>query len=143
MSCASEYSSWFHDHGFRITPQRMAILHVLRGAGGHLSPTQIYRRSRDEMPALTEPTVYRTLDFMTRHGLVRSTPLANGKAVYELAGREHHHLVCRKCGRTVEVGHATLGPLYRELEAVTGYKLEPGHASFFGLCPQCKGTSRS
>lgn len=143
MSCNSEYAPWFHEHGFRITPQRMAILHVLREAGGHLSPIQIHRRSQAELPRLTEPTVYRTLEFLTRHGLVRFTSLAGGKAVYELAGREHHHLVCRNCGRTVEVSHALLGALYRELEAVTGYRLEPGHASLFGLCPECQETSRS
>lgn len=143
MRYIAEYSPWFREHGFRMTSQRLAILRVLRSAGGHLSPGQIYEQSRDELPGLTEPTVYRTLEFLTRNGLARSSHLANGKTVYELAGREHHHLVCRRCGRTVEVEHASLGPLYLELESASGYKLDPGHVSFFGLCPQCQGITRS
>ena len=91
MSCATEFIPRFRQAGFRMTSQRMAILHVLRHADGHLSPTQIFRLSLKEFPGLTEPTIYRTLEFLVRNGFALSTHTPSGKIVYELAGHRHHH----------------------------------------------------
>ncbi len=126
-----------------MTPQRMAILHVLRHAGGHLSPTQIYRLSLKEFPGLTEPTIYRTLEFLVRNGFALSTHTPNGKIVYELAGHRHHHLVCRRCGGTLEVSNSLPARLYHQLEASTGYQLDSNHLTLFGLCPQCQSVERN
>ena len=51
-----------------MTSQRLAILHVLRHAGTHLSPAEVYRLAKQEFPGLTEPTVYRTLEFLAENG---------------------------------------------------------------------------
>ena len=138
MSCVSEYSPQLHSLGFRTTQQRMTILHVLRHAGGHLSPTQVYELAHREMPGLTEPTVYRTLEFLAKNGLVLAAHVGNGKIVYELANGNHHHLICRNCGRSMEIEHAPLQKLYHQLESSTGYKLDSSHVTFFGLCPDCQ-----
>lgn len=143
MSCVSEFAPLFHKKGFRMTPQRMAILHVLRHAGGHLSPTQIFKLSRQEVPRLTEPTVYRTLEFLARNGFAMAAHNANGRLVYELAERGHHHLVCRGCGGTLEVSEAQLGRVYRQLETSTGYRLDPHHLTLVGLCPGCQKNERN
>ena len=116
----------------------MAILHVLHHAGGHLSPTQVYEKARKEFPSLTEPTVYRTLEYLAEKKFLLAAHMGNGKIVYELAENQHHHLICHKCGRTVEVDHAPLELLYRQLESSTGYKLDSSHVTFFGLCPNCQ-----
>ena len=138
MSCVPEYPSQLHALGFRSTSQRMVILHVLRHAGGHLSPKQVYELAHHEMPGLTEPTVYRTLEFLAKNGLVLAAHVGNGKIVYELANDTHHHLICRNCGRSMEVEHAPLQKLYRQLEISTGYKLDSSHVTLFGLCPDCQ-----
>jgi len=138
VSCVSEFAPLLRAQGFRMTPQRMTILHVLRHAGGHLSPAQVYELSRKEMPRLTEPTVYRTLEFLARNGFALAAHVGNGKMVYELAERHHHHLICRICGGTVEIEHAPLDLLYRQLEASTGYQLNSSHVTLFGLCPECQ-----
>ena len=65
MSCTSEYASQLRARGFRMTSQRLAILHVLRHAGTHLSPGEIYQQAKHDYPGLTEPTVYRTLEFLS------------------------------------------------------------------------------
>jgi Fur family ferric uptake transcriptional regulator len=126
-----------------MTAQRLAILHVLRHAGGHLSPGRVFELSRKELPGLTEPTVYRTLEFLARNGFALSAQAGNGRLVYELAAGYHHHLVCRNCWGTLEVAEASLGRLYRRLEATTGYRLDIKHLTLFGLCPECQRTLRS
>lgn len=138
MTCVSEYTPQLHALGFRTTPQRITILHVLRHAGGHLSPTQVYEMAAKELPGLTEPTVYRTLEFLAENGFVLAAHMGSGKIVYELAENNHHHLICRNCGQAVQVDHTALDNLYRQLEVSTGYRLDSSHVTLFGLCPECQ-----
>lgn len=142
MSCASKYAPQLRSLGFRMTPQRMAILHVLDHAGTHLSPGEIYKQARWELPGLTEPTVYRTLEFLSENGLVHSSHSGNGHMTYQIAGEEHHHLVCRICGDQIEVGHKLLESLYRNLESTSGYERIDSHITFFGVCPSCASTRK-
>ncbi len=138
MSCASTYAPQLRARGFRMTPQRLAILHVLRHAAEHLTPAVIYGKARKELPGLTEPTVYRTLEFLADQGLVRPSYTVSGHLTYEIAGVEHHHMVCRMCGSEIEVEHRLLESLYRSLEKTSGYRSIDSHVTFFGLCPQCQ-----
>lgn len=138
MSCAEEYTPQLRARGYRMTPQRLAILHVLHHSGKHLTPAQIYEKASKELESLTEPTVYRTLEFLAENGLARAAHLGNGHLAYEIAGHEHHHLKCRTCGNEMEVEHALLAKLYRQLESATGYRLTDSHVTFFGICPNCQ-----
>ena len=138
MTCGSYLTDQLHARGFRMTPQRMAILHTLRHAGGHLSPTEVYEQTRRDQPNLTETTVYRTLEFLAEQGLLLAGRDADGRLCFELAARDHHHLVCRECGAAVEVEHAAVADVYRELETRSGFALTSGHLTLVGLCPKCR-----
>ena len=138
MTFASEYASQLRARGFRMTPQRMAILHVLRHAGTHLSPREVYKQAKQDLPGLTEPTVYRTLEFLAGNGLARASQTGNGHLMYEIAGNDHHHIVCRSCGDQIEVDHVLLEQLYQKLESASGYLRIDSHMTFFGVCPACQ-----
>ena len=138
MTCGSYLTDQLHTRGFRMTPQRMAILHTLRRSGGHLSPTEVYARARRAQPGLTETTVYRTLDFLADNGFALAAHVGGGKMVYELTEENHHHLICRACGNTVAVEFSALTPLYEKLKSFTGFKLDASHVTLFGLCPDCQ-----
>jgi Fe2+ or Zn2+ uptake regulation protein len=138
MSCASEYAPQIRARGFRMTSQRMAILHVLRHAGTHLSPSEVYKKAKKDLPGLTESTVYRALEFLAKNGLARPAHTGNGHLRYEIAGDDHHHIVCRICGDEVEVEHNLLENLYRKLESTSGYLRIDSHMTFFGVCPGCQ-----
>jgi Fe2+ or Zn2+ uptake regulation protein len=124
-----------------MTPQRMAILHTLIHAGGHLSPTEVFERTRHDRPGLTEPTVYRTLEFLVENGYALAAHVGGGKLVYELTEENHHHLICKKCGKTVAVEYTALSSVYEQLQSSTGYKLDSSHVTLFGLCPDCQSIS--
>ncbi len=140
MSCASEYAPQLRARGYRMTPQRMAILHVLHHEGIHLSPAEVYKKAHKELPGLTEPTVYRTLEFLADNGLVRPSYSSNGHLTYEIAGNAHHHIICRICENEIEVEHTLLESLYRLLETTSGYRSIDSHVTFFGVCPKCQTT---
>jgi len=138
MSCANQYTPQLRARGFRMTPQRMAILHVLHHEGTHLSPTEVFARAKEALPGLTEATVYRTLEFLSENGLVHPAHIGSGHLIYEIARQDHHHLICRKCGGEVQIEHASLENVYTQLEASSGFRNIDSHVTFFGLCPRCQ-----
>jgi Fe2+ or Zn2+ uptake regulation protein len=138
MTFTSEYASQLRARGFRLTLQRLAILQVLRQSETHLSPREVYKRAKQTLPTLTEPTVYRTLEFLAANGLARPSQTGNGHLMYEIAGNDHHHIVCRSCGDELEIDHTLLETLYYKLESMSGYIRIDSHMTFFGLCPACQ-----
>lgn len=138
MSCGSEYAPQLRSRGFRVTAQRLAVLHVLRHSHSRLSPAEIYQEARKDLPGLTETTVYRTLDFLADNGLAWPIRIDKGHLVYELAGLRHHHIICRQCGGEIEIDHAVLKSAYAKLETASGYRLFDDHLTLFGMCPKCQ-----
>lgn len=138
MSCAVDYAPKLRARGYRMTPQRMAILHVLHHSGEHLSAAEVYKRALKELPNLTEPTVYRTLEFLAENGLAHPAHMISGHLGYQIALHEHHHLVCRNCGNAMEVEHSLFKNMVQKLENASGYKLTDSHLTFFGLCSNCQ-----
>jgi Fe2+ or Zn2+ uptake regulation protein len=138
MTCGNQYSPQLRARGFRMTPQRLAILHVLHHSSGHLSPGEVYQRASQDIPGLTEATVYRTLEFLAQNGLACSAHMGSGHLVYEIAKQDHHHLICRKCGAEVQLDHTPLQYIFAELESSSGYRFIDSHLTFFGLCPECQ-----
>lgn len=135
MSCTPLLTQILRTRGYRMTSQRFAILQVLHD-GGHLSPTQVYHRVRQT--GMTEATVYRTLEFLAGNGILLVADRGNGHLAYELSGETHHHIICRNCGKQMEIDPVLLAPAIMQMETVTGYRLNAGHLTFFGLCPECQ-----
>lgn len=138
MPASSEFIPRLHSRGFRVTSQRMAILNVLGRSGTHLTAVQIHARASRELPGLTGPTVYRTLEKLARAGVVWPLHLENGHLAYELAGRNHHHLVSTACGEEIEFPGMSLDAVYAKLEASSRYRLNRDHLTLTGLCPKCQ-----
>lgn len=138
MSCSAEYAPQLRSLGFRVTPQRLAILHVLLQSGLHLSPAEVYQRARRRARGLAQPTVYRTLEFLAQNGVVQPALNAQKHLVYQISRHEHHHLICSSCGREVEVEHELVHDLYRKMQVKSGFKLTASHLTLFGLCPACQ-----
>lgn len=129
--------SYLREQGYRLTPQRLAILEVLKQSHGHLTPAEIYQQVAPTIPGMTEATVYRTLNFLAGQNLVLVAHLGRGQLVYEYAEHDHHHLICSQCGDMQEVDHEKLKDLYENFSQETGYEIQSSHTTFFGLCPGC------
>ena len=139
MTCIPHLTQMLRSRGYRMTPQRLAILQALHD-GGHLSPAQIYQRV--QQTGMTETTVYRTLEFLAGNGILLVADRGNGHLAYELSGESHHHIICRTCGKQMEIDPALLAPAIIQMESKTGYHLNAGHLTFFGLCPECQPNSQ-
>jgi len=138
MPCTHHLSEELRSRGFRMTPQRMAILRLLHDSPRHFSPVEIYAHVRQVVPGVTEATVYRTLEFLAENDIVMPSLQPDGHLVYEDASHAHHHMICRACGQELEVEHEMVQGLYNQLEAKTGFKINTSHLTFFGLCSNCQ-----
>ena len=89
----------------RNTRQRAEVLALLAATDGFRSAQQLHAALRDQGARVGLTTVYRTLQLLSDAGEVDQMRLPDGEQLYRRCGRSahHHHLVCRVCGRTVEV----------------------------------------
>ena len=133
MENPSPELSYLREQGYRLTPQRLAILEVLRNSHGHISPTEIYQRVTQEIPGMTEATVYRTLSFLAEQGLVLVAHLGKGQLVYEYAEHDHHHLICSQCGDMQEIDHQQLKDLYEQFSKKPATRSIPSTLLFLDI----------
>jgi Fur family ferric uptake transcriptional regulator len=122
----------------RSTRQRAAVSAALDAVSDFRSAQELHDllKQRGENVGLT--TVYRTLQTLAEQGEVDVLRTGDGESVYRRCSRgHHHHLVCRKCGRAVEVEGPAVERWADKVAAEHGY-VEVSHTvEIFGLCPTC------
>lgn len=123
--------------GGRVTTCRRAILETLLGMGGHVTAEILTARVQAGQPDVHESTVYRFLDELERLGVVDHVHLGHGAAVYHLATDAHHHLVCDRCGKVVEVPETVFDDLRSHLREQFGFAVQPRHFAVTGWCREC------
>jgi len=124
--------------GYRLTPQRMLIVSIIHDSKGHVTAEGIHERVKEQYPYVDISTVYRTLQLLKKLGIVSETDLGGGRVQYELADRQqHHHLVCRSCGKTAGVDDKLFDPLRAALYGQYGFEADMRHFAVFGLCRDC------
>lgn len=139
MSHHMRVARQLQDQGYRLTPQRLAILEVIKGAGCHMSIQDILDKLADSYPTLSVPTVYRNLQWLKAAGLVAETDLGGECHEYEYIGEQpHHHLVCLECGERLTLPDSLLDPVREYLRDTLGYLPRAEHFAFFGICPACQ-----
>jgi Fur family ferric uptake transcriptional regulator len=131
------------ERGSRLTPQRRAILRIIREHEGHLSADEIYDLARREVPRLSLSTVYRTLDLLKELDLVSELQLAGDHSRYEAQSQEHQHLVCLSCGKVVEFQCAHCTAVHQRLASEHGFSITGGRVEIFGYCEECARARRN
>ena len=125
--------------GYRLTPQRMMILEAVEAADSHVSAEEIYTRVCARYPHLNISTVYRTLELLKGLALVTETDMGDGRVRYHSMKKgHHHHLVCQRCGRIIDLDEQALLPLKDALSREYGFRADLKHLAIFGYCRDCQ-----
>ncbi|WP_046469641.1 Fur family transcriptional regulator [Allosalinactinospora lopnorensis] len=123
--------------GLRVTGPRVAVLEWL-SEHPHATVEEIGRGVRERVGSVSTQAVYDVLGACVRAGLVRRTEPAGHPARYERrTGDNHHHLVCRICGRIEDVDCATGTRLCLTPSDERGHELDEAEVVFWGVCPDC------
>jgi Fur family ferric uptake transcriptional regulator len=124
--------------GLRPTPQRVAVLEVLSAEPDGATAQEIHDRLRAQGERVGLATVYRTLAALTEGGAVDALAHRPGEACYRLCGSgHHHHLVCERCNRVVELDECDLDPWLARLGDAHGFLVTTHSVEVSGVCPVC------
>lgn len=122
----------------RSTRQRRLVDEALEGSDEFRSAQEIHLKLRGSGEKIGLATVYRTLQTMTQSGEVDTVRTESGESVYRRCSpAHHHHLVCRGCGRTVEVAGTGVERWTREVAEKHGFTDVSHTIEIFGLCADC------
>jgi Fe2+ or Zn2+ uptake regulation protein len=133
----SEIIQQIKEKGFKITPQRRAIIDAMLLAGKPPTAKEVLDTVRLNFPDVGLDTVYRNLNLLSEIGCVIQINLKNSETSrFEILKQHHHHLICLGCGEATCLEKCMLE---KHMDALKdqGYKIV-GHAfEIYGYCPQC------
>ena len=124
-------------HGLQVTAQRLAVLRAVTGRP-HSAADDIDKLVRAEIGAISRQAVYDALGILTERGLLRRIQPAGSAARYEdRVGDNHHHLICRTCGRMVDVDCAVGDAPCLTAADDAAYEIDEAEVTYWGRCPAC------
>ncbi len=119
--------------GLRVSTARRLLIEALFGAEGPVPAQHLIQTL-----SLEESSVYRNLEVLERHGLIRHVHLGHGPGLYALVGRdEGEYLYCERCGRVALLPAEQLDPVREHIREHFGYTARFTHFAIVGLCAEC------
>ncbi len=125
--------------GFRITPQRLAILKLLAGSEEHPTADNLFKRVQKDFPTTSLATVYKTLHVLKEVGEVIELGFSDASSRYD--GHKpfpHPHVICTECGEILDPSPEKTCQLANHMAEQTGYDITHHRMDFFGVCPRCQ-----
>lgn len=124
-------------HGLQVTAQRLAVLAAV-SHGPHGTADDVAKAVRAEIGVISRQAVYDALAILVDKGLIRRIQPAGSPARYEdRAGDNHHHLICRECGRMVDIDCAVGAAPCLTPADDAGYEIDEAEVVYWGRCPGC------
>ncbi len=126
------------DKGFRMTPQRRAIVAEVMRTRGHISPTALARKVQGDMPGVNASTIYRTLSLLEEVGVLSHAHLESGAEYHRAEEAGHVHLTCSRCGAEDDLSLEEADALQSLIERHRGFRPDLTHFAISGLCATCR-----
>lgn len=129
-------------HGVQVTAQRLAVLRAV-AARPHGTADEIEQVVRADIGAVSRQAVYDALGILADNGLIRRVQPARSPARYEdRVDDNHHHVVCRTCGRTADVDCAVGHRPCLQAAEDHGFIIDEAEVVYWGYCPACQQGAR-
>ena len=129
--------------GIHVTAQRLAVLKAV-ARRPHITADEVAAIVRGEIGAISLQSVYDALGTLAAEGLIRRIQPAGSPARFEdRVGDNHHHLICRICGRVVDIECAVGSAPCLNAADDHGYQIDEAEVVYWGRCPDCVGRNRA
>ena len=124
--------------GIPVTAQRLAVLRAVSDRP-HATVDAIAEEVRARIGAISQQAVYDALRMLVKKGLIRRIQPAGSPTLYEdRVGDNHHHLICRSCGKTVDVDCAVGAAPCLTAADTAGFEIDEAEVTYWGTCPACR-----
>src|SRR5258707_9366446 len=111
--------------GYKLTNPRLTILELLGESGGHITSAELLSLVEERAPSIGRASVFRTLDLMTRLGIIWTSVQGGSTIHYMLmSGGHHHHIVCTRCHKLIEFNDCRLSTLIASVEKGHGVRVK-------------------
>lgn len=140
MLTSQELTTLLREHGYKVTPQRLAVYEALADEIWHPNAEMLYNKLQPKFPAMSFATVYKTVEILHAIDVIRILNTGEDSYRYDANITEHHHLRCLRCGQVgdAHADDAAIAQLTAEVEAKSGYAISGHQFYFFGICPACR-----
>src|SRR5256885_929997 len=133
-----ELTELLRRRGQRVTAQRLVLHRVLRRRDAHVTAEAAMRAVAGELPNVSLPTIYATLELFEDLGLVRRVAMEGGPALFDSRTTEHNHVTCRRCGRVEDIEVPVDDARMLRAARAAGYEPERTDVVVVGLCSSCR-----
>jgi Fur family ferric uptake transcriptional regulator len=141
MGTSTDEAALLRRHGVQVTAQRLAVLRAVSDRP-HSTAADIDKAVRAAIGAVSLQAVYDALGTLTEKGMIRRIQAAGSSARYEdRVGDNHHHLICRTCGRMVDTDCAVGYTPCLTAPDDSGYEIDEAEVIYWGRCPECVAAS--
>ena len=137
----SVFKEYLLQKGYKNTQQRLQILRAFLDFEGHCAAEELLSAARGRDPSISQASVYRTLKLLCNAGLAREMHFGDGMARFErrLDAEEHHdHLICERCGHTIEFFSAEIEQLQEALARQHSFIPTRHRLYLYGVCRACR-----
>jgi Fur family peroxide stress response transcriptional regulator len=139
MEVSNSLAKTLQKAGLRVTPQRLAIYHLLVNTDRHPTAQMIYEELRPQYPSLSLATVYNTLEKLVELGVVFALGSAGDDRIhYDADIQPHVNLACVSCHRVIDLPSQHVRALEKEVADNSGYQVLGARVLYYGLCPECQ-----
>ena len=137
MQRLEDLVSSLREEGFRITPQRIAILNYLLKTVDHPSADRIHKVIQRKYPMVSLSTIYKTLELLKEKRLVNEIEV-DGETRFDAHTDEHVNVVCMNCGKIDDVDEDVLKNIRIRVAKKSKYLILKSSFELFGYCNNCK-----
>lgn len=127
-----------HQRGGRMTRQREVVMDTLAKLNCHPTAQELYELVREQLPGISQATVYRNLKVLRDLGYVLELDYGPGAARYDATVSDHCHARCIRCGRVVDVPCAVGQDAEKLAHVLDNWQITGQRVELCGLCPECR-----
>lgn len=131
-----DFSKVLNKHDLKITQARISLLKLVENEHKPVD-SQFLIETLQKSFSVDKVTIFRILNVLTEHGILRKLEFGEGKARYELNQEDHHHLICQSCGSVEDISDCNIEALEKEIKRKKKFLVKLHTLEFYGLCKDC------
>lgn len=133
----------FHEKGFKVTPQRLAICEYVLSRKDHPTTDMVYEEAKGRYPTLSLATVYQTLHLLADIGLLQELELNDGVSRYDPNTSPHINIICKNCGMVEDYEAENVRKLWSKIIQSLGFEPIGQRLDVYRYCDQCRALQSS
>jgi len=133
-----DFRTLCESHGISMTHQRQVVYEVMSAMEGHPSPEDIFDRVREQIPSISQATVYKNIHTFVECGIFTEVSPHYGPLRVETNSTPHYHLICRLCRKIEDLAPEALGQIAHKPKMMGSFLAERIAVEVMGVCKQCQ-----